>query len=84
MLFIGCETAGENNQGLPHAAVAAGATYAIGFSESIGCSVANGWTQYFFEYLAQNETIEEAALKAAKKYDDENAIHSYVIVSSNS
>lgn len=49
--FVGCETgAATNNQGIIHAAVAAGADAAIGFKKSIGSGSADLWTVHFLDY----------------------------------
>ncbi len=59
MLFVGCETA-YGTQSLVHAAVAAGAKYAIGFTEVIYCDEANSFTKHFFERYSQGYSVEES------------------------
>jgi len=67
MLYVACETAygGNDAQNLITASVNAGANYALGFEESIGCDGANTWTSYFCEYYAAGQSIYEAAQNAA-------------------
>ena len=82
-LFVGCKTGKSDFYSLPHAAVLSGATYAIGFKDSIGFSNANSWTEKFFEQLALGVAIDEAALNASENYNRNTDIGSYVIISFN-
>ena len=59
MLFVACLT-GNHSRSLPNAAVDAGAKYAVGFIDSIGCSTATQWTTYFFRYYHQNFSVAES------------------------
>ena len=59
MLFVACLT-GNHSRSLPNAAVDAGAKYAVGFIDSIGCSTATQWTTYFFQYYHQNFSVAES------------------------
>lgn len=66
--FVGCETgAATNNQGIIHAAVAAGADAAIGFKKSIGSGSADLWTVHFLDYYTQGYSIEDSINKALQK-----------------
>ena len=85
MLFIACRTGNHATQSLPHAAVRAGATCAIGFRETINCSIANEWTQKFFEYYSQGDTVEQACQKAVNDVmennnNDDGNLGSFIIV----
>ena len=77
MLFVACETAAHPTRSLPDAAVAAGAKVAIGFEQNIGCSTANEWVKYFFDYYLQGYSVEEAAKKAAEDCNHVNNIDSF-------
>ncbi len=85
VIFVGCETANHSDRSLLHAAVMAGAKYAIGFEKSIFCSQADRWTEYFWKYYFSGEyTVEEAANAAANWTDilfDDNTILSVRVVS---
>ncbi len=66
-IFVGCETANHSDRSLLHAAVNAGAKYAIGFKEKINCNQANVWTEYFWKYYFSGEyDVRESAEAAAK------------------
>ena len=80
VLFVGCETGKCDNRSLPYAAVAAGATCAIGFKDNIGCENANEWTKAFFNNLAEGKSIAVAAEEASGTYENDDDIGSYVIV----
>lgn len=60
ILFIGCYTGagGINGKNLPAEAVKRGATTAIGFSDSIGCSTANSWTISFARYMSGGSNVQ--------------------------
>ena len=77
MLFVACKTATHPTRSLPDAAVDAGAQAAIGFEESIGCSTANDWVRYFFDYYLQGYSVGESASKAAYDCDYANNIGSF-------
>ena len=81
MLFVACYTGANESTSLPHAAVAAGAKYAIGFKKSIGCETANQWLEYFFDYYSQGYSVELSANYAALACSNSNNINSYNIVS---
>ena len=66
LLFIACNTATHGTQSLPHAAVAAGASYSIGFTDGIDCSLANLWVKHFFTHYHDGKSVEEAALEATE------------------
>ena len=63
-LFVGCYTSYHSNTSLTDAAVAAGADYSIGFKDSINCNGANKWTESFFNYLEDGNSIEVSAQNA--------------------
>lgn len=65
VVFVGCETGygGSGARNLPSAAVSAGATTAIGFSSTINCADANRWTNAFFYFLKQGDTVKDACSK---------------------
>ncbi len=65
-IFVGCQTANHENRSLLHAAVLAGATWAIGFEESIDCTQADIWTEYFWKYYYEKGDVKDAAEKAAE------------------
>ena len=66
-IFIACKTANHETQSMVHAAVAAGANIAIGFTDQIDCNGANEWLERFSELLMEGKTVLEAAESA--KYD---------------
>ena len=72
IMFIGCATGygGEGESNLVSAAVAKGATTAIGFKETIDCSLANQWTVEMFSLLAKGNTVRDACnvLSTERKY----------------
>ena len=80
MLFVACETAAHPTRSLPDAAVAAGAKVAIGFEQNIGCSTANEWVKYFFDYYIQGYSASTAANYASNKFDKQNTIRKLRIV----
>ena len=61
-LFIGCETAydGVAGRNLPAVVSNQDAEVAIGFSDSINCNAANGWTEDFYMYLLEGHTVQES------------------------
>ncbi|MBQ2805834.1 MAG: RICIN domain-containing protein [Clostridia bacterium] len=66
--FVACETGADTSeQGIMHAAVAAGAEHAIGFTKTIGSGSADLWTVWFLDYLTQGYTIDDAMNKALKR-----------------
>ena len=81
MLFIACLTGANDDISLPHAAVEAGAASAVGSKESIGCSTANNWTQYFFDYYTQDYSVYLSAYYAARDCNNSNGIDSFRVVS---
>ena len=81
MLFVACKTGANESTSLPHAAVAAGAKYAIGFKKSIGCDTANQWLEHFFDYYSRGYSVELSAYYAARDCSNSNDIDSYIIVS---
>lgn len=80
MLFVACYTGANETASLPHAAVKAGAQAAVGFKESIGCSTANNWTQYFFEYYQGGSSVALSSYKAARACGNLSGIDSYRVV----
>ena len=80
ILFIGCNTAQLEDTSLPYAAVSAGASVAIGFEDEIGCSAANEWVEYFFEYYSQGFNIVTSCYKAKNSIDSLDGIDSYIVV----
>ena len=87
MIFVGCYTGANphdnSSHNLPHAAVAAGSSFAIGFINSIQCTSANTWIVYFFESYAQGNTVNQACQYACSKFSQTNNIRKLVIISSN-
>ena len=78
VLFIGCRTAYSNNGviSLCQAAVDAGADFAIGFTESIGCGTANSWVKWFFYYYNKGYSVPFSCEKASEVLDNANGIGS--------
>ena len=74
MLFVGCQTANHASQSLLHAAVAAGADCAIGFSTDITCIEANRFTEWFFRAYAEGKSIQEWGDSGKSAADFENGI----------
>jgi hypothetical protein len=81
MLFVGCYTAALEGGSLPDAAVAAGASCAIGFEESIYCDSANKWTEKFFEYYSKGYSAQRSAQYAADDCGEGDDVQSFRIVS---
>ena len=79
ILFIGCGT-GYGNRSLPRAVVKAGATYGIGFQETIWCDSANIWTEYFFKYYNQGYSVDMAAELAVNQFPKTNSIRSVIVI----
>jgi hypothetical protein len=88
-VFVGCLTANHPTQSLPHAAVAAGAECALGFTEKIYHYPANDWTENFFSLYLSGEDVELAAEEAVYEligiYDDQfiDSLYSYEIIYQN-
>jgi hypothetical protein len=61
-LLIGCETAvnGSDGTNLPSRLVDRGAETVVGFEDEIICVVANTWTEMFYEWLLDGNSVEEA------------------------
>lgn len=83
-MFIGCYAADHQTHSLPHAAINAGADYAIGFEEAIGVNSTNAWLPIFFDFYSSGESIEDAAYDAIDEvyfsYDFESTERLYSIV----
>ena len=65
VVFIGCSTAGDVEEGynIAQAAVAAGADASIGFHDNIGCTAANEWMiQFLHNYYIGNNSLLETVL----------------------
>ena len=73
--FIACQTgAHSDNQGIIHAAVAAGADAAIGFGQSINTDKADTWMMHFLNFYMQgysinNSIVEALALESGGRMD---------------
>lgn len=80
IMFIGCETGkgGVGARNLPTVVVDRGATTAVGFSETIGCSSANRWTIAFFDLLSEGKSVYEACLTLSDEYEG-TGLDKYVI-----
>ena len=81
MLFVGCSTAAVEGKSLPDAAVAAGATYAIGFETPINCNEGSEWIQYFFEYYSRGYSVAENARRASNQCGESSSVQSVRVVS---
>ena len=79
-LFVGCSTADNSDHCLPQAAVNAGATYSIGFTESIYCAPANIWTYGYFYYYFGGRSVSDAAASARIMAGSGIGLDSYYIV----
>ncbi len=81
-LFIGCQTGagGTSGKNLPSVAVARGARTAIGFKESINCSLANSWTKAFLDMLDDGLSVKQICERLAQdsKYSS-TTMTSYII-----
>lgn len=81
-LFIGCKIGygGATGNNLPARVVSKGAKVAIGFAQTISCSDANIWTEYFFIKLSNGFTVAQAAQFACNEVSEGSGLQSIVIV----
>lgn len=78
MLFVACYTARDFYSSIVWAAVQAGADCALGFTDSITCSTANLWVNYFFERYELGYTVSASAQYATSMCDYEGNLDTWI------
>ena len=74
MIYVSCEGAygGSGAPNIVNASVKAGASCAVGFTESINTFRAGQWTADFISLMAEGYTVNEAVLELNNRINDMN------------
>ena len=75
VLFVACNTAATDKP-LHKAAVRAGATHAVGFTQEINCNEASEWLENFFEYRKMGYGVITSAQYAADDVGRNSSVQS--------
>ncbi len=68
LMYISCKSGGNCNTGLNlvNASAIAGAEYVIGFQDTISSQQANKWTEYFFDYYSNGNSVDFSCYHATQ------------------
>ena len=71
VVYAGCSTAAQLTTGLTDRTVANGASCSLGWNDSVSTNNMTQWLTYFFKYLDDGCTIEQANIMTCSKYYDD-------------